>query len=244
MPRDGDQRFERRYRRPRARRVRPRALDVERGCKAHAMPRGDEAQRLVLRRRDRTDRLELAQSADQREVVRRDVRQDEQPDGACTVFGCDPVVGGGRRAGAKPTGHIDLPRHTEPGRAALERGATIRIVVDPGDRGTEVRQQRGTPDRLAGSRGAHALGRDLHIAVFASRALDEIGQHGVAEAFPPRDLRGSLGLRGGCELARHVDFGLQDRRRTSAHEHDESRQDRRYGAREYGKSWHSNARLL
>ena len=113
----------------------------------------------------------------------------------CTAFGCDPLVGGGRRAGAKPTGHIDLPRHTEPGRAALGRGATTRIVVDPGDRGTEVRQQRGTPDRLAGSRGTHALGRDFHIAVFASRALDEIGQHGVAEAFPPRDLRGSLGLR-------------------------------------------------
>ena len=197
------------------------------------MPRGDEAQRLVLRRRDRSDRLELAQSADQREVVRRDVRQDEQPDGVCTVFGCDPLVGGGRRAGTKTAGNIDLPRHAEPGRAALERGGTIRIVVVPRDRGIEVRQQRGAPDRLAGSRGTHALGRNLHVAVFASRALDEIRQHGVAEAIPPRDLRGSLGLRaGGCEVARHIDFGLQDRRRTCAQrEHDEPRQDCRYGAR-------------
>ncbi len=205
------------------------------------MTRGDETQRLVLCGRDRTDRLELAQGADQREVVRRDVRQYEQPDGTRAVFGCDPLVGRGGRAGAKSTGNIDLPRHAERGRSGLEVSVATRI--ESRGIGAEGRQERGTPDRLAGSRGAHALRRDLYIAVFASRAVNEIGQHGVAEALPPRDLWRGLGLRGGCEAVRHIDFRPQDGRRASAHEHDEPRQNRRYGACEYGKSWHFECSL-
>ena len=69
---------------------------------------------------------------------------------------------------------------------------------------------------IVGARGAQPLGCDLDVAVCARGAADEVGQHGVAVAFPPGDLglvrRGrSLG-----ELAGDFDLGLDKGGRAGA----------------------------
>ena len=65
----GRERFERRYRRVRSRSVGLRALDIERRRETRAFPRSYETQRFVMRGRDRTHGLELAQRADENEVA-------------------------------------------------------------------------------------------------------------------------------------------------------------------------------
>ena len=71
VSRGGDQRFEGRYRRPRAGPLGTGALDIENGSEAHTMSCGHEAKRLVLSCRDCAYCLELLERTDEREVVRR-----------------------------------------------------------------------------------------------------------------------------------------------------------------------------
>ena len=65
-----------------------------------ALPGGDEAQRFILRHRDRAHRLELTQGADEREIARCDVGHDEQTDPAGAVGRGERIRRGGRRAAA------------------------------------------------------------------------------------------------------------------------------------------------
>ena len=113
MPRHGGERFEGRYRRARPRRFGLRALDVERRREAGALARGHEAQRFVLRGGYRAHRFELAQRADEREVVGCDVAQHEQPHAARAVFDGERVGGGGSGARAQATEEVDFPGHAE-----------------------------------------------------------------------------------------------------------------------------------
>ena len=86
------------------------------------MARLHEAQRLVLRGRDRAHGLELAQRSDQREVVGRDVGHHEQAHAAHAVLGRERVGGGRGRAGAQATGQVDFPGHIETGAVGLGVG--------------------------------------------------------------------------------------------------------------------------
>jgi hypothetical protein len=85
------------------------------------LARGYETQRFVMRGGDRAHAVELAQRANEREVVRRHVRYDEQTNAARRVLGNARVGGGRGGAGAEATGDVDFPRHFQ---AALP---TLRV---------------------------------------------------------------------------------------------------------------------
>ena len=109
MARDGGKRLERGYRRVRPRSLGLRALDIERRGKADALPRGDQAQRFVVRQCDRAHGLELARRADQDEVVRGDVGQHQKTHAPLAVFRRQSFSrrrGGGRAQAARK---VDLP---------------------------------------------------------------------------------------------------------------------------------------
>src|SRR4029450_5800303 len=97
MTRHGRSRLERWYRCARPRGFGLRALDVERRREACALARRYEAQRFALRSRYRSHRVELAQRADKREVVRCDVADDEQANATRDVLGGARVGVGGAR---------------------------------------------------------------------------------------------------------------------------------------------------
>ena len=69
----------------------------------------DEAQRFVLRGGYRAHRFELAQRADEREVVGRDVAQHQQAHAPRRVFDRQRVGGGRGRARAQATEEVDFP---------------------------------------------------------------------------------------------------------------------------------------
>ncbi len=107
------------------------------GRKAHAPARGDETQRLVLRRGDRTHGLELAQRADEREVVGRDVGQHEQPDGRARRLrsrSCRQVAADAPARSRPATSISHETPSPRPLPSSGRRGAPIRIVVAPGGR--------------------------------------------------------------------------------------------------------------
>ena len=101
VPRHGGERLERRDGGAGARSVGLRPLHVERGRQPGALPRGNQAQRLVVRRGDRAHGFELASRADQREIARRDIGQHEQAHSAHAVLGGNCVGGGCRGARAQ-----------------------------------------------------------------------------------------------------------------------------------------------
>ena len=113
MARDGGERLERRYRCARPRGFGLRALDVERRREAGPLARRYEAQRFVLRGRYRTHRLELAQRADEREVVGRDVAQHQQTHASRAVFDGQRVGRGRGGARAQATEEVDFPGHAD-----------------------------------------------------------------------------------------------------------------------------------
>ena len=55
-----------------------------------------------------------------------------------------------------------------------------------------ARKEQRAADGLATAGRAHALGRNLDIAILACGATDEVGKHGVAVALPPGDLGSSF----------------------------------------------------
>ena len=115
VSRHGGERLERRYRRARSRSFGLCALDVERRSEAGALARRHQAQRLVLRRRDRAHGLELAQRADQREVVAGDIGQHQQAHAPRAVLGRQRFGGGRRGARAQAAGEIDFPGNVDTG---------------------------------------------------------------------------------------------------------------------------------
>ena len=128
VSRDGDERLERRYRGARSRRLGLRALDVERRREAGALAGRDEAQRFVLRGRYRAHRLELAQRADEREVVGRDVGQHQQAHAARAVLDRERVGRGRRCARAQATGEVDFPRRRRCRRSQCSRSGTACLM--------------------------------------------------------------------------------------------------------------------
>ena len=203
-----------------------------------ALPRSDEPQRLVLRGRNRAHGLELAQRADQGEVVARDVGQHEQAYAPCTVFGRHGVGGRRRGTGSQATGQIDFPgdidARAEPfdiRNALLDRRVVAGALIHAHGADADARPQPRTTDRLPGSRRTHALGGDLDIAVLTRRAADEVGQHRVTVAFPPDGLGLFFGDRGGRESAGHVDRRLNDRRRAARQSERERRSEHSHDAR-------------
>jgi hypothetical protein len=86
-------------------------------------------------------------------------------------------------------------------------------VIEAVGANADGREEEGAADRLAGSRGTHTLGRDLDVAVLVRCPANELRQRGVAIAVPPRDLDLAVGHGRPREPRRHVDRGLQDRRR-------------------------------
>ncbi len=119
MPRHGGERLERRYRRARSRRFGLRTLDVERRREAGALAGGDEAQRLVVRRRDRAHGFELAQRADEHEVVGGDIGQHQQAHAARAVLDGQSVGLGRCGARAQAAGEIDFPRNVDADRRQM-----------------------------------------------------------------------------------------------------------------------------
>jgi hypothetical protein len=113
VPGYGGERFERRYRSARSRSLGLRALDVERRRESDALSCGDETQRFVLGGRDRAQRIELAQRADEREVVRRDVAHDQQANAPRRVFGRARVGRGRCCARAQASRDVEFPRHVD-----------------------------------------------------------------------------------------------------------------------------------
>ena len=217
VPRLGGERLERRDRRACARSVGLGPLDVERGGEPDALPRSDQAQRLVVGRRDGAHGFELASRADQREIARRDVGQHQQAHSAHAVLGGHCVGGGCLGARAQAARKVDLPGniHAAGNRPDLGVGlagapAITVVVALARDPGPHVRQHRGAADRYTGARGAHALGCDLDVAVRDGGAADEAREHGIAVAFPPRDLGLILGGQSLGELAGHLDLGLYE----------------------------------
>ena len=161
-----------------------------------ALARGDQAQRLVLRGGDRTHGVELAQRAGEDEVVGRDVAQHEQAHAALAVLGRHRVGCRGLGAGAQAAGDIDFPGDVEPGAGglacpagALDRAAVAAAAIGTAGAEADARHQPRAADGFAGARCAHALGGDLDVAILARRAADQLGQHRVAVALPPRDFR-------------------------------------------------------
>ncbi len=233
VPRDGGERLERRDRCACRRRVGTRALDVERGREARPLPRSHEAQRLVLRGRDRAHRLELFEGTHQREVARGDVAENEQAHSACNVL-CGHRVRSGRGGPrAQPSAQVELPRDAERRRSclgvrniALDGVVVAGAVIERARRRTDARKKGGTADGFAAARGSHAFHRDLDVAILARSAADELREHGVAEAFPPGDVGLGLGRGRRRELARHVDRRLQHGRRASGQDERERHRER------------------
>ena len=109
MARHGRQRLERWNGRTCLRRFGLRALDVERGGEPGALPRRNEVQRCVLRRRDGAQGLELPQRARQREIVAGDIRQHQQAHAAYGVFASHGVGGCRGRTGAQAARDVNFP---------------------------------------------------------------------------------------------------------------------------------------
>ncbi len=236
VPRDGRERLQRRDLRARRFGLGLRALDVERRRQARALARRHQAQRLVMGRGDRAHGVELAQRADQREVVGGDVGHHQQAHAAHAVLGGQRFGSRRRRAGAQAAGEVDLPRDVEAGAGALGvrhrllHGTAVAAAAVAGRAGrADAGHQERPADRHAGTRGAHALCGDLHVAVLARGTAHQVGQDRVIEALPPHSF--GLHIDGGTagELGRHVDLGNGDRR-GAASEH----QGDRCGQRRHG----------
>ena len=128
VTRNGGERFERRYRRARSRRFGLRALDVERRREAGALPGGHEAERFVLCGRYRAQGVELAQRADEGEVVGRDVAHHQQPHAARRVLGRERVGGRGSGASTQPPSDVDLPGNVEAALPTLRVGNRLLVT--------------------------------------------------------------------------------------------------------------------
>ena len=109
VPRDRRDRLQRRDLRARRFGIGLRALDVEGRRQAGAMARLHQAQGLVLGGGDRAQRVELAQRADQREVVGRDIGHHQQAHAAHAVLRGQRVGGRRGRACAQAPAEVDLP---------------------------------------------------------------------------------------------------------------------------------------
>ena len=201
VPRDGGERLERRYRCACPRRVGTGALDVERGREARPLPRGHEAQRLILRGRDRAYRLELFEGTHQREVARGDVAENEQAHSACNVLCGHRVRGGRSGTRAQPSAQVDLPRDAERRRSCLGMSGTSRlhgvVVAGAADQRAPVAPMLGnSEERLMVSppRAARTRSTAILMSRFsrAARPMSSV-EHGIAEAFPPGDVRLGLG---------------------------------------------------
>ena len=219
MPRDGSERFERRYRRACPRGFRLRTLDVERRRETDPLARRYEAQRFVLRGGYRTHRFELAQRAGEREVVGCNVTQHQQTHASRAVFDGQRLGRGRSGARAQATEEVDFPCHADADlrrprirrfrNEVLENRVVVRLVIEGGAAHVDARKQPRAADRLSGARGAQPLGRDLDVAVLLRCAADEVGKHRILEAFPPRHLGLVCGGRRCREPVRHIERGLQ-----------------------------------
>ena len=207
------ERLERRYRRARARRVGLGALDVERRSEARPLSRGYQAQRLVLRCRDRAHGLELVQRADQREVVGRDVGHHQQAH-ARALSSAAIASAAAADAPARRRPERSISQDTSSRRRRLHRCPERPAWRASHSRCRERARQRRprcsgnsherlivSPARAARTRSAAILMSRFSLR----RAAHEVGQHRVAVAFPPRGLGLGL-LRGGSGvLSGHLD---------------------------------------
>ena len=222
VPRDRRNRLQRRDLRACRFGIGLRALDVEGRRQACPMARLHQAQGLVMGGGDRAQRVELAQRADQREVVGGDIGHHQQAHAAHAVLRGQRVGGRCGRARAQAAAQVDLPRDVEAGAAVagvrhqlLHRVAVAAAAVAGRADRADAGRQEGTAHRHAGSRRAQALGGDLDVAVLLRREVHQVGQDRVAEAFPPGGLGLHLGGRARGERRRHVHRGLQHRRGTA-----------------------------
>ena len=236
VPRDRRDRLQRRDLRARRFGVGLRALHVERRRQACPMARLHQAQGLVLGGGDRAQRVELAQRADQREVVGGDIGHHQQAHAAHAVLRGQRVGGRRGRACAQAPAQVDLPRDVEAGAAGpgvrhqlLRRVAVAAAAVAGRADRADARRQEGTAHRHAGSRRAQALGGDLDVAVLlARRGCTRSVSTGSWKRFPPGGLGLHLGGRARGELRRHVHRGLRHRRGTAG-EHQGDRCGQRSG---------------
>jgi hypothetical protein len=165
MARDLGKRLERWYRRVRLGCFRLRALDVERRREPDAFTGGHEAQRLVLRSRNRAHGLELAQCPNERKVVRCNIGQHEKARAARGIFDCDRIGCSRLRTCPKAPEQVDFPRGGDTdlsrprirrfGDEVLEGSIVSRRVIEAVGADDHSRQEPRPADRFSGSRGAH-----------------------------------------------------------------------------------------
>src|ERR1022692_144652 len=86
-----------------------RALDVEQRGEADPLAGGHQAQRLVLRGRNRAHRVELAQCSHEGEIVRRHIRYDQKTNAARDVLRRARVGGGRSGPSTQAPGDVDFP---------------------------------------------------------------------------------------------------------------------------------------
>ena len=167
--------------------------------------RGYEAQRLVLRGGDRAHRLELAQRADEREVVGRDVAQHQQAHAARAVFDRQRVGRSRSGACAQAAEEVDFPGHAEAdlrrarirrfGDDILEQRVVIGLVIEGVAPDADRRKQPRAADRLSGARRAHRSAAILTSRFCWAARRMRSDSTGILEALPPRDLRLARGCR-------------------------------------------------
>ena len=224
MTRDSGERLEGRKRCACSRRISLCALDIEWRRQPGALARGHEAQRFVVRSRDCTYRVELAQGAHQHEIVRCNVGDGEKANASGRMFGRSRVSGSCSGARTESPGDVDFPGNIDAALPTLRRrGLRYRLlgrraisgsVVEAGTMNPDARVQPGTANRLAGSRRTHAFQRDPDIPVLARGSADKIRQDRIAIGVPPGGFWRFDGRRCGCESARHIDRRLEHGSRT------------------------------
>jgi hypothetical protein len=164
MPRHGGERFERRDGCACPRGFRLRTFDVEGRRETDPLARRYEAQRFVLGGGYRTQRLELAQSAGEREVVGCNVTQNQQTHASDPVFDGERLGRGCRGACPQATEEVDFPCHANADlrgprirrfrNEVLEDRVVIRLVVEGHAAHVDAREQPRAADRLSGAGGA------------------------------------------------------------------------------------------
>jgi hypothetical protein len=224
VPRNGGERLERRYRGARSRRFGLRALHVERRREPSALAGCDEAQRLVLRSRDRAHGFELPQCANEHEIVACDIGHHKQAHATRTVLDGERICLGRSRACPQAAGYVHLPRNTDAsvpdvgiGEGLAFDGVVACVGVKARPSGTDAGKQPRAAHRRPGSRCAHARGSDLNVTVLVRGAANQVAQHRVAVTFPPGDLGLVLSSRSGRKLRGDLHGRLEHGRGTSSH---------------------------